>query len=529
MFLVYFNIVRNDERPKEFTPTQKFEQDLLVVRNLRIKHNHLSRHSLYLWWFPNEIQVLIEPLMSQKPSDTDVSGLLSLILFAGIDLSEKTDDFFQDQIIEKVFLITGKEKSNKNLFLFESQQNLASLLFGITVDKVCLDSFGLSNSSITNRFATFQSTRFLNIVRECCHNKKALVNNVLKRKSQKPTPGTLKLLRYASIEVIFRLCMMFLTQNKTVFSEIFTSKNKFDVDDKIKFEWLSRCMYPLPRIEDELDSFFRFGSAERLLGHDLLVKAIMATSKTGHNKRCFSADIPAIQWNEFVDDEKAKGYLVPDKTAIFMRTIYKNPPSKVMNPKSEPKVANVVPNKREDSPRKQTARKTIPAAGGRDDLKRPSLISKESEPYKKSRVTDVHSAQQFIEDGSPNVLKKNLLKPEEPKPPQSDVTEAVRKATMVMQIEKDHPDYVTLFRESDLSSASTLDKKLQFYEALAKASFPAAGGPTDFSEPLPAGVFDSSGLPYSARPSPGVPPAASLPPDDSENSEDDNNKEEPWC
>ena len=88
--------------------------------------------------------------MSQKPSDTDVSGLLSLILFAGIDLSEKTDDFFQDQIIEKVFLITGKEKSNKNLFLFESQQNLASLLFGITVDKVCLDSFGLSNSSTTN-------------------------------------------------------------------------------------------------------------------------------------------------------------------------------------------------------------------------------------------------------------------------------------------------------------------------------------------------------------------------------------------
>ena len=99
----------------------------------------------------------------------------------------------------------------------------------------------------------------------------------------------------------------------------------------------------------------------------------------------------------------------------------------------------------------------------------------------------------------------------------------------VMQIEKEHPEYIILFRESDLSSASTLDKKLQFYEALAKASFPAAGGPTDFSEPLPAGVFDSSGLPYSARPSPGVPPAASLPPDDSENSEDDNNKEEPWC
>ncbi len=116
MFLVHFNVIRNDEKPKELTPTQKFEQDLLVVRNLRVKHNPQSRHSLYMWWFPNEIQVLIEPLMSQKPSDTDVSGLLSLILFAGIDLSEKTDDFFQDQIIEKVFLTTGKEKNNKNLF-----------------------------------------------------------------------------------------------------------------------------------------------------------------------------------------------------------------------------------------------------------------------------------------------------------------------------------------------------------------------------------------------------------------------------
>jgi hypothetical protein len=122
-----------------------------------------------------------------------------------------------------------------------------------------------------------------------------------------------------------------------------------------------------------------------------------------------------------------------------------------------------------------------------------------------------------------------LLKPEEPKPPQADVTEAVRKATMVMQIEKDHPEYVIYFRESDLSSASTLDKKLLFYDALAKASFPAVGGPTDYSEPSPAGVFDSSGLPYFAGPYPGVPPAARLPPDDKDNSEDDNNENLPWC
>jgi hypothetical protein len=187
VFLDYFNVVRNNEKSKELTPTQKFEEDLSFVRNLHFQYNPLSRHSLYMWWFPNEIQVLIEPLMSHKPSDMDVPGLLSLILFAGIDLSEKTDDFFQETVIEKVFLITGNEMNNENLFLFESQQNLASLLFGITVDKVCKDSFGLSNFSITNLFAILQSTRFLNIVRECCHNKKALVNNVLKRKSQKPT------------------------------------------------------------------------------------------------------------------------------------------------------------------------------------------------------------------------------------------------------------------------------------------------------------------------------------------------------
>ncbi len=71
-------------------------------------------------------------LMFRKPLDGDVGGLLALIMFAGIDFDD--DDFFEMQVIQKAFL--PKTKDGANNFLFESQQNLSVLLFGLTVDDV---------------------------------------------------------------------------------------------------------------------------------------------------------------------------------------------------------------------------------------------------------------------------------------------------------------------------------------------------------------------------------------------------------
>jgi hypothetical protein len=55
-----------------------------------------------MWWFPTKIQEVLEMLMSRKPLDADVGGLLSFIMFAGIDFDD--DIFFETQVIKKAFL-----------------------------------------------------------------------------------------------------------------------------------------------------------------------------------------------------------------------------------------------------------------------------------------------------------------------------------------------------------------------------------------------------------------------------------------
>jgi hypothetical protein len=81
-----------------------------------------------MWWFPIKIQVIIEILFKNKPVDEDMSGLLSLIMFAGISPNE--DVYFKDQIIDALYL-----SDSLNEF-YKWQQNLSYLLFGIRVDDV---------------------------------------------------------------------------------------------------------------------------------------------------------------------------------------------------------------------------------------------------------------------------------------------------------------------------------------------------------------------------------------------------------
>jgi hypothetical protein len=131
-FSVYFSVVRKEFTTSRLLDDNKFQQDVTFLKELGKKSESLTGFSLYMWSFPTELQEVLEMLMFRKPLDGDVGGLLSLIMFAGLDFDD--DNFFEMQVIQKAFLPKTKEGANN--LLFESQQNLSVLLFGLTVDDV---------------------------------------------------------------------------------------------------------------------------------------------------------------------------------------------------------------------------------------------------------------------------------------------------------------------------------------------------------------------------------------------------------
>jgi hypothetical protein len=72
-----------------------------LLKLLSEKASVLTKHYFYYFWFPQEIQVVIEPLLSPKCLDKDVARLLTLIMFAGINFDE--EELFQSKIMEKTF------------------------------------------------------------------------------------------------------------------------------------------------------------------------------------------------------------------------------------------------------------------------------------------------------------------------------------------------------------------------------------------------------------------------------------------
>jgi hypothetical protein len=131
-FSVYFSVVRKEFATSQLSDDNKFQQDVTFLKELGKKSESLTGFSLYMWWFPTELQEVLEMLMFRKPLDGDVGGLLSLIMSAGLDFDD--DNFFEMQVIQKAFLPKTKEGANN--LLFESRQNLSVLLFGLTVDDV---------------------------------------------------------------------------------------------------------------------------------------------------------------------------------------------------------------------------------------------------------------------------------------------------------------------------------------------------------------------------------------------------------
>ena len=127
-----------------------------VIRDKGDEAAQLSKFSLYQWWFPTEIQEVIETLMSRKPVENDLGGLLALIMFTGIDFNEEDELFFQTEMIDKFVRREAKVKKVTTKvqevlppnFLFDSQTNLLVLLFGITFDDVRKTNLILAKSSV---------------------------------------------------------------------------------------------------------------------------------------------------------------------------------------------------------------------------------------------------------------------------------------------------------------------------------------------------------------------------------------------
>ncbi len=164
-------------------------------------------------------------------------------------------------------------------------------------------------ASSSTLFSFLQGTRFLESVRECCGNRKSLVNVVLKGNYQKLNPSTLKMLRYVAVEVLFRLSMMFLKTNQTVLLE---TSRRYGICDEhpAKMERLLLCMIPPP--SEPSTHKLEFKHFELWLGHDMFVSSIMLSSKTVTNTPQYSQEIPKLKWKEFTEEQFSLGRVVPN-------------------------------------------------------------------------------------------------------------------------------------------------------------------------------------------------------------------------
>jgi hypothetical protein len=105
------------------------DHDMFFLKHLSKKSDDLSEQSFVSKLFPKRISETFEILCFSKNSENDLQGLLGLICFAGFDF---TDDQGPSKLCETVF---QSSKKNKN-WLLDSQKNLSSFLFGITLDDV---------------------------------------------------------------------------------------------------------------------------------------------------------------------------------------------------------------------------------------------------------------------------------------------------------------------------------------------------------------------------------------------------------
>ena len=127
MYSVYFTVIRKEDDFKELSDEQKYEQDLAFLNHMCDIAKELKKPSLYFYWFPRNVQVLIERLFQTKPLESDVGGLLGVIMIAGFGFDE--DDYL-------AYVITQLYRTDSTETLYKGSQNLCVLMFGTTLDDI---------------------------------------------------------------------------------------------------------------------------------------------------------------------------------------------------------------------------------------------------------------------------------------------------------------------------------------------------------------------------------------------------------
>jgi len=130
VFSVYFNVIRKEDEYKALSFKLKFAQDLGFLNHLCDTAKELKKTSLFFFWFPRDVQVLIERLYQKKPLESDVSALLLVIMIAGIDFD---DNDYLAYVIIQLYRTDSTESTES---LIQGSQNLCVFMFGTTVDDV---------------------------------------------------------------------------------------------------------------------------------------------------------------------------------------------------------------------------------------------------------------------------------------------------------------------------------------------------------------------------------------------------------
>ena len=125
---VYFSVIRKDGDCKKMTADELYEQDKSFLSHISVHGFDLSKFPFIMELFPYDIRKVGSQLCIQKPIDKDLNGLLSLIMFAGVE-SEYSESFRSHTIAR------GIGKDNFKL-LCECQQNLSVFLLCVTLDDV---------------------------------------------------------------------------------------------------------------------------------------------------------------------------------------------------------------------------------------------------------------------------------------------------------------------------------------------------------------------------------------------------------
>ena len=125
--LVYYSNVRMSTEFPALSDSVQLSKDVKYMEYLSQNGYSLTRRSLFMRWFPSDLQEVFEISAQQKQIDKDFDGILTLISFAGPEFGK---NMYMKKMMKKGYGTTGRDMTRN------SQRNLAFLLLGTVMDDV---------------------------------------------------------------------------------------------------------------------------------------------------------------------------------------------------------------------------------------------------------------------------------------------------------------------------------------------------------------------------------------------------------